>query len=152
MLVQFAEESFQKGMDALEAGRGREALAFFESAIELERKMGDGPPQARYLSQYGLCLGTVMQRRHEGVRFCREAAELERYNPDVHCNLGRILIYAGRRKDAHHAFMQGLSIQSDHQGIIRSLKDMGVRRRPVIPFLSRDNPLNIYLGRVRARR
>jgi hypothetical protein len=63
-----------------------------------------------------------------------------------------VLIYAGRRKDAHQAFMRGLSIQADHQGIIRALKDMGVRRRPVIPFLSRDNPLNVYLGRVRARR
>jgi len=152
MLVQFAEESFQRGMAALEAGRGREALAFFESAIELERKMGDGPPQARYLSQYGFCLGTVMQRRHEGVRFCREAAGLERYNPDVYCNLGRVLAFSGRRKDAHNAFIQGLRIQSDHQGIIRALKEMGVRRRPVIPFLSRDNPLNIYFGRMRAQR
>jgi hypothetical protein len=48
--------------------------------------------------------------------------------------------------------MRGLSIQSDHQGIIRALKDMGVRKRPVLPFLNRNNPLNVYLGRVRSRR
>jgi tetratricopeptide (TPR) repeat protein len=152
MLVQPAEESFQKGMRAFESGRGTEAMAFFEAAIELERRLGEGKPQARYLSQYGLCLGTVMKRRHEGVRFCREAAELERYNPDVHCNLGRVLMVAGRRKDAHAAFVRGLSIQPDHRGIRKALKEMGVRKRPVLPFLHRDNRLNILLGKRRARR
>jgi tetratricopeptide (TPR) repeat protein len=152
MLVQPAEESFQKGMQAYEEGRGREAMAFFEAAIELERRLGEGSPQARYLSQYGLCLGTVMRRKHEGVRFCREAAQLERYNPDIHCNLGRVLMMAGRRKDAHAALIQGLRIQPDHRGIVQALKDLGLRRRPVIPFLDRSNPLNICLGKLRAKR
>lgn len=149
MLVHLAEESFQRGMAAYDAGRGREAMAFFEAAIELERRLGDGPPQARYLSQYGLCLGTVVRRRYKGVQFCREAVGLERYNPDMYCNLGRVLLAAGRRKDAHDAFLRGLRIQTDHQQIIRALKEMGIRRRPPLPFLSRSNPLNVYLGRIR---
>ena len=152
MLVHVAEESFQRGMNALESGRGREALAFFEAAIELERKLGDGPPQARYLSQYGYCLGLVMKRQHEGVRFCREAAHLERYNPDIHCNLARILVDAGRRKDAHKSLINGLGVQSDHQGIIRTLREMGLRKRPVVPFLGRSNPINVYLGKLRSKR
>ena len=151
MLVPTAEESFQKGMQAFEEGRGREAMAFFEAAIEIERQLGNHAPQARYLSQYGLCLGTVMQRRHEGVRFCREAVELERFNPDIHCNLGQVLITAGRRKDAYQAFVRGLRVQPDHQSIIRALREMGIRRPPVIPFLRRTNPLNVYLGRLRSR-
>ena len=149
MLVHLAEESFQRGMAAFEAGHGREAMAFFEAAIELERRLGDGPPQARYLSQYGLCLGTVVRRRHKGVQFCREAVDLERYNPDLYCNLGRVLLAAGRRKDAHDTLLRGLRIQTDHQEIIRALKEMGIRRRPVLPFLARSNPLNVYLGRLR---
>jgi len=151
MLLQSAEESFRKGMSLLKRGRGREAMAFFEAAIELERRMGDGPPQARYLSLYGYCLGTIGRQRHEGIRFCREATELEHYNPDLHCNLGRVLIAAGRRKDAHQSFLRGLRIQSDHREIIRSLKQMGIRRRPPVPFLDRGNPLNVFLGRMRKR-
>jgi tetratricopeptide (TPR) repeat protein len=151
MLVQPAEESFQKGMQAYQDGRAREAMAFFEAAIEIERRFGEGHPQARYLSQYGLCLATMGQNRHQGVRFCREAVTLERYNPDVHCNLGKVLMVAGRRKDAYTALVRGLKIQSDHRGIITTLKEMGLRRRPPIPFLARSNPLNVYLGRLRAK-
>ena len=58
MLVRVAEESFEKGVVALDAGRQSEALAFFEASIELECKYGNGKPQARYLSHYGLCLGS----------------------------------------------------------------------------------------------
>jgi tetratricopeptide (TPR) repeat protein len=152
MLVQLAEESFQRGVAAYDAGRGREAMAFFEAAIELERRLGDGPPQARYLSLYGLCLGTIKRRRYRGVQFCREAVDLEQYNPDMYCNLGRVLLAAGRRKEAHEALMRGLRIQSDHQEIIRALKEMGIRRRLPIPFLARSNPINVYLGLMRRHR
>lgn len=152
MLVHLAEDSFQKGLAAFEAGRGREAMAFFEAAIELERKLGNGPPQARYLSLYGLCLGTVARERRKGVQFCREALGLERYNPDMYCNLGRVLLAAGRRKEAHDTLRRGLGLQPDHQEIIRALKEMGLRRRPALPFLSRANPLNVYLGRMRGLR
>ena len=150
MLVQPAEDSFQRGMQAYHDGRSREAMAFFEAAIEIERRFGEGSPQARYLSQYGLSLATTGRQQHEGVRFCREAVVLERYNPDVHCNLGKVLIAAGRRRDAYIALVRGLKIQSDHNEIIRALKDMGLRKRPPIRFLSRSNPLNVYLGRLRA--
>lgn len=149
MLVHLAEESFQRGMSAFDSGRGREALAFFEAAIELERRLGDGLPQARYLSLYGLCLVTVARSRHKGVQFCREAVGLEQYNPDMYCNLGRVLLAAGRRKEAHQSLLRGLRIQSNHQDIIRALKEMGLRRRPPLPFLSRANPLNVYLGKMR---
>jgi hypothetical protein len=38
-----------------------------------------------------------------------------------------------------------------HAGIVRELKQMGIRRRPVLPFLARDNRLNVLLGRIRNR-
>jgi len=152
MLVHLAEESFQRGVAALEGGNGREAMAFVEAAVERERRLGNGPPQARYLSLYGLCLGTVARKRHKGVQFCREAVGLERYNPDMYCNLGRVLLAAGRRKEAHDWLRRGLGLQPDHQEIIRALKEMGLRRRPPLPFLSRDNALNVYLGRLRGPR
>jgi len=151
MLVQVAEDSFRQGMSAFEEGRGREAMAFFEAAIKLERRFGAVRPQARYLSHYGLCLGTVMQRKHEGVRYCKEAAHLETYNADIQCNLGKVLMEAGLRKEAYRAFLSGLKMDSGHSGIVRALKEMGMRRRPALPFLSRDNRLNVILGKLRNR-
>jgi tetratricopeptide (TPR) repeat protein len=149
MLIQAAEDSFRQGMNAFEEGRGREAMAFFEAAIKLERRFGARTPQARYLSHYGLCLGMVMQRKHEGVRYCKEAAHLETYNADIQCNLGRVLLASGIRKEAYRAFVSGLKMDPGHAGIVRELKQMGVRRRPVLPFLSRNNRLNVLLGRIR---
>jgi len=150
MLVRVAEDSFERGKGALERGRGREALAYFEAAIELEKRYGVAQPQARYLSHYGLCLGTTTPRKYEGVQFCREAATLENYNPDLHWNLGRALLAANRRREAYEALKRGLRVQADHAGIIGELRRMGLRKRPPIAFLPRANPLNVFLGRLRA--
>jgi len=149
MLVRGAEESFERGKAALEQGHERVAMAFFEAAIELEKRAGVPKPQARYLSCYGLCLAIVGDRKHEAAKFCREAVELEGYNPDLHWNLGRVLLAADRRRDAHNVLMRGLRLQPDHAGIIQQLRRMGIRRRPPLPILDRGNPVNVFLGRMR---
>ena len=149
MLVPSAEESFRRGLVAWSDDRKREAMAFFEAAIELERKLGESRPQPRYLSHYGLCLGLVKRQWHEGVRFCREAVAQEQFDPDLRWNLGRVLLGAGRRGKAREALLRGLRIQKDHPGIRRELRSMGTRSKPPIPFLPRANPINVYLGRKR---
>ncbi|HXV75819.1 MAG TPA: hypothetical protein VD788_05815 [Candidatus Polarisedimenticolaceae bacterium] len=150
MLVRVAEESFDKGVAALGDGRQHEALAFFEAAIELECKYGTGKPQARYLSHYGLCLGLAGRRKHEAVKFCREAVAMEGYNPDLLWNLGRALLIADLRREAYAAFVKGLRLEPGHKGIIQDLKAMGLRKRPPLPFLDRSNPINVLLGRIRS--
>jgi predicted Zn-dependent protease len=149
MLVRGAEESFERGMTALDQGHDRVAMAFFEAAIELEKRAGVPKPQARYLSYYGLCLAIVTDRKHEGAKFCKEAVDLEAYNPDLLCNLARVLLAADRRKDAHKALMRGLRLQPDHVGIIQQLRRMGIRKRPPLPILDRSNPVNVFLGKMR---
>jgi tetratricopeptide (TPR) repeat protein len=148
MLVQSAEARFQKGLRALEAGRGIEAMALFEAAIELERRQGAKAPQARYLSWYGLCLAREGNQGREGAELCRQAIGLEFFNADLCWNYGNVLILLDRRKDAFQAFLKGLSVQRNHQGILRELGRMGWRRRPVLPFLARGNPLNVALGKL----
>lgn len=148
MLIRPAEESFQKGLQALANGKRMEALALFEAALELEKRHGARQPQARYLSFYGLCLGFETDRTNDGIRFCRDAISLEFFNPDLCWNLGRVLLQAGRRRDAYEAFQKGLSLQDGHAGILRELEKMGVRRTPAVPFLARHNPINVILGRL----
>jgi tetratricopeptide (TPR) repeat protein len=150
MLVRVAEESFDKGLEAMDKGHRDEALAFFEAAIALEKQFGSGSPQPRYLSHYGMCLGLLGRRRYEGVRFCREAVAKEGYNPDLLWNLGRALLAADRRGEAYAALTKGLRLQRDHRGIILELKNMGIRRKPFMRFLGRANPLNVFIGRLRS--
>lgn len=149
MLIHPAEECFQKGLRAMEGDRRREAMAMFEAALELERRLGAARPQARYLSYYGLCLGLELNEVREALRYCREAVIREGYNADIRCNLGRVLLVSGRRKEAFDSFRRGLKLQPDHEFIIAQLRQMGVRRKPPVPFLSRKHPINVLLGRMR---
>ena len=59
-----------------------------------------------------------------------------------------MLLALDRRKDAYQAFLKGLSVQKNHQGILRELSRMGWRKRPIVPFLDRKNPLNVALGKM----
>lgn len=148
MLVHSAEESFRQGLRALRDSRTLEALALFEAAIELERRLGTADIQARYLSYYGLCLALQGHRHRDGVYFCREATTREQYNADLYFNLGRACIAARRRREAFDAFERGLRVQPEHEGIRKAMGLMGSRRKPAIPFLSRSNPMNVVLGRL----
>jgi tetratricopeptide (TPR) repeat protein len=148
MLVRPAEDSFRRGIVALEHGRGIEALAFLEAALVIERKLGVGHPQARYLSYYGLCLGLETERLAEGIRCCRDALALEFFNADLRFNLGKLLVLAGERGEAYATFQEGLRLEPGHRGILRELAKMGKRRRPSLGFLARGNPINVVLGRL----
>ncbi len=150
MLVPFAEESYVRGLRALSGGRGKEATALFEAAIRIAWRGRGSRPQARYLSYYGLCLALVWNENREALRCCREAVTLEGYNPDIRCNLGRVLLNAGRRAEAYRCFVRGLALGGDHPTIRSALRSMGIRSRSALPFLARRNPLNVFLGRLRA--
>ena len=150
MLSHAAEVSFQQGMEHLAERRHREGLAFFRGAIEIEKRCGNRRAQARYLSNYGLCLALTNGDLHEAVCACRKAARQEGYRPEVCWNLGRVLMLANKRREAHRAFTWGLRMQPDHPGILGEIQRMGARRRPVLPFLHRANAINVLLGRLRS--
>jgi len=150
MLNQEAEDSFEKGRRALGANDWRAATAFFEAAIMLDRKFSVGTPQARYRSYYGLCIGLAKKRHEDAIKLCESAIQFERYNPDLFWNLGRVLYNAGRRRDAYRAFVHGVRQAPGHRGLFGDIRRMGLRRKAVLPFLRRSNPLNVALGRIRA--
>ena len=148
MLIRAAEESFQKGLEALAQSKGLEALALFESAIAIERQFGAERAQPRYVSYYGLCLVLENRKHVDALALCREAVEAEFFNPDLYCNLVKVLRTAGRRAEAHGVAIRGLRWEARHAGLHRELREMGSRRKPVLPFLSRRNPINVLLGRM----
>jgi tetratricopeptide (TPR) repeat protein len=139
-------------MDLVHAGGYRDALGFFSGAIEIDRaaKRG-GLVEPRYLSYYGLCLGLARANKHEALENCRAAIRREPYDPDFWGNLGRVALIVGRRGEAYEAFRRGLKVEPGHRTILQNLKRMGVRRPPVLTFLSRGNPINVSLGRARSR-
>jgi Flp pilus assembly protein TadD len=108
------------------------------------------PDNARYLSYYGLCIG-MLGRAGEGENLCARALKLDPSSPIACVNLGRLRLMLGNRKEAHELFSRAYAMDNMQSAAALELSAMGVRRQPVIPFLSRDNPLNLLLGRFRHR-
>lgn len=113
------------------------------------------PDEPFLLSYYG-CLEAVINGNVSfGIDTCKKALEKldtlapvsrEVYYPTFYLNLGRAYIAAGRKKDALEAFDQGLSFDRDNRDLIWEMRKLGIRRKPVIPYLKRTHPINKYIG------
>jgi tetratricopeptide (TPR) repeat protein len=141
-----AEKSFAKGVESVTKGDFLSGLAYFEAAIELAKKVEKIAPPPKYLSFYGLCLAMVSTKSQTALELCESAVAVEFYNPDLFHNLARVHLRMGRRDRAYPMLLRGLQLHPSHRGILYDLRHLGVRRRPVLPFLSRGNPLNRLLG------
>jgi hypothetical protein len=55
-------------------------------------------------------------------------------------------LISNKKKEAYFAFQKGLDIDKKNENIFKELEKIGVRRKPLFPFLKRSNPLNKYIG------
>lgn len=138
-----AEETFRKGLDALENGHIYLALACFEQAAAVERT----PLHCSYLAY---CLAKVRAHFPEAVDLCREALEKDPDNVVHYLNLGRIYLISGEKNKALEVLRQGLRC-SDNEAVLRELTLLGERKNPLFPSLGRKHPLNRYLGLILKR-
>jgi len=102
------------------------------------------------LSTYALCLAEVKGTYKTATNLCHEAIKKEPKNPEHYFRQGKILLLAGRKKDAIWVMRMGLR-HGRHAGIIDGLGKLGIRRPPPLEFLDRSNPLNKYLGLLLSR-
>lgn len=113
------------------------------------------PDEPFLLSYYG-CLEAVINGNVSfGIDTCKKALEKlnasapvskEIYYPTFYLNLGRAYIAAAKKKDALEAFEQGLSFDRDNRDLLWEMRKLGMRRKPVIPYLRRTHPINKYIG------
>lgn len=141
----------EMGIDAAKGGGFERGLIFLAEAYRhLSRDMNAKLP-ASLLSYYGLCLALHKGKTKEGANFCQLALEKEFFNADHYLNLARVWESARSRRKMVEALEKGLARDPQHTGLLRMKAVLGMRRRPVLPFLHRDNPLNIRLGKIRHR-
>lgn len=132
------DELFEKGIALLSDNNPLAALAFFEKAYTIKK----APAIQSYL---GMCIALERGKITYGLMLCNDAILQESENPVHYLNLGRIYLKAGRRVDAIETFRKGLSF-GDNQEIKQILDNLGTRKKPVFPFLPRNNFLNKYAG------
>ena len=125
-------------------GRGLTILA----DLVKERGLSEHIPGVAY-SFLGYGIARYQKQVKEGLRLCQHAVKVQFYHPDCHLNLARVQVLAKNRKGAVHAIAQGLALDPKNAGLRSLQNEIGVRRRPVLGFLSRNNPVNRTLGKLR---
>ena len=149
---QMADELYRQGLAALVLKRPEEALWSFRSAHKLYRSAG-ALPSWRCLSYFGLSLAlTNGAGMPEAVRACESALKSDKYDGQLYLNLGRVYLLNGRRTKAIQTFERGLLEEPEHAELSVALSEAERRARPVLSILPRSHPLNVYLGKRRARR
>ncbi|MBI3811328.1 MAG: tetratricopeptide repeat protein [Nitrospirae bacterium] len=144
-------DTFLLGCAYLKESNYREALVYFRRLLAAYEESPDAAVPAELLSNCGLALALGENRISEAVAYCTSAIKKEFYHPEFYVNLARVYLKANRRSSAVDVLNKGLKIDGQNPGILTELRKLGIRRKPVVGFLARGNPINKVLGRVKAR-
>ncbi len=138
--------------EALDEGIRRFAAGDPEGAHEMfgiAHRRAPGEPRVQ--SWFGLTLVLVEKNSNLGVVLCDEALRVHGPEPELLLNQARLHLALRQRERAVRALLRGLELWPDDPRLVAARDALGVRRPPVIRFLSRNNPLNRILGRLRYR-
>jgi len=139
----------EKAIEAAKKEDYLSAMNLLTDAFNAGQLTQKGPKTAEALSYYGLCLALVQKKYKQAIGFCQQAIDMNFYWPDHYANLTRVYLAASMRRKAVETIEKGRSMFPDDKLLKRVHVEMGIRTRPVIPFLARGNPINVALGRSR---
>jgi len=131
-----------------------DALPIFEANLSKlsSKDMTERKTLADSSSYYGLCLALGRREYADAIDYCKVPLKTTFANPDHHANLALVYLRRDDREKAVRILHAGLRMQPNHVRTNQILNAIGKRQKPVLPFLSRDNPLNIWLGRRRSEK
>jgi Flp pilus assembly protein TadD len=144
-------ETFESRELFLKAEGSIKRCNYQEASILLNEALKISPNNPIYLSSMGLCL-SMMGNSAAGEKMCRQAmTQAKEKAPALYVNLGKVLLERGKRQEAREAFTRAYRMDNTNARAALELSRMGVRKKPVIPFLSRNARINIWLGKLRHR-
>ena len=136
---------FKIGLAALRNGHVKSAVVHLRKAVEYDSA------NPFCLSYYGVALARAEHDWTTAEDCCLAALRLERRQAHLYLNLGEIYRMAGNLQDALATLYNGLQFTRWDPLLVRALEELGIRRRPVLPFLDRKHFLNRRLGDLRQR-
>jgi hypothetical protein len=143
--------------DAVARAAWEEGLAAFAARdlpgahAAFERAHRRSPRDPTYMSWYGLTLVLVERNSNLGVSLVDQALRAAGPSPELLLNSARVHLALNQRERAVRAVARGLESWPDDARLCAARDAMGTRSEPVLPFLSRNHPLNRLLGRLRHR-
>lgn len=139
------------GTDALERGLAAFAARDLVGAhAAFERAHRADPREPRAMSWYGVTLVLVERNSSLGVLLCDQALR-PGPDPELLLNAARAHLALNQRERAVRHVKRGLEYWPEHPTLVAARLALGRRSTPVLPFLPRGNPLNVWLGKLRHR-
>jgi Flp pilus assembly protein TadD len=139
-----SEDFFMRAKENIKRGNYSGGKEYLKRAVKI------APDNPFYLSFLGVC--TAMEGdRVKGMSQCADALKSLSSESILYVNLGRVLLEDGRKNEARSMFLKGYWMDRTNAPAALELSGMGIRRMPVIPFLSRNSQVNIFLGKLRHR-
>lgn len=140
-------DQLEKGIECCQKGDWETGFAHLSAVAARQSKPGELP--SRYYSYLGYGMALREKRFGEGIKLCRYAIKQEFYQPENYVNLARTYLLAQRRGEAYKAIRRGLKVDPEFPELKALHERLGTRKRPVLPFFSRNNVFNQILGRIR---
>ena len=140
-----AFREFKQGLTLLRDNYAMKALPHMKRAAELEKN------NPYYMSYLGVVLARSEHKWGEAEKLCDGAVRLKRNQAQLYLNLAEVYKTAGRQEEAIEALQAGLKYARRDVRLSIALNRLIPRRQPVLSFLSRRNPVNRGLGRIRHR-
>ncbi len=137
----------ESAIEICRAGDWSRGLTILADLVK-ERGLSESVPGVAY-SFLGYGIARYQRQVKEGLRLCQHAVKSQFYHPDCHLNLARVHVLAKNRRGAVAAIAQGLALDPRNAALRALQNEIGVRKRPVVGFLSRNNPVNRTLGKLR---
>ncbi len=135
------------GLNLCRTGDWNKGLSVLAAVLEQKTPM-DQVPGVVY-SYLGYGVARFQGKTKDGLKLCEHALKVQYYEADNHWNLARIQVLTGERLAAFNTISKGLKLDPDHVGLNATQKEIGQRRPPILRFLGRSNPINVFLGRLR---
>ncbi len=144
LTIVYVSPELTKGMDLIDRGELQRAFYYFQNMMDKE------PSNAIAKSFLGYLTAVFQKRTYQGLEMCLQAIKMEDEEPLLYLNLARVYLLMNDRYHAVQAIQQGLKFRHSpfRTNLINFYKMIGIRRKPPITFLHRDNPLNVILGKM----
>lgn len=139
----------QLGVEHCRVGNWEAGLSILRGVFA-ERTPTGSAEAAIAASYLGYASALLRREVRDGLALCERVAERDFYHAEVHYNHARTLLVAGHKSRAVRALDRALIIDPTFVDAFQLRCELGERRSPVLPFLSRGNPLNRFIGRIRS--
>jgi hypothetical protein len=146
--VDQSSEALRKGLALCREGEWTNGLFFLGKIAEAGRTAA---MPGVFFSTLGYGIARYQQRTEEGLKLCRHAVKLQFYEPENYLLLARTALLCENKAEAVKAVRGGLKVDANNAQLQALSTELGIRQLPVLSFLSRSNPLNQLLGKLRAK-